>query len=99
MGIGIFAISGFFTAAAVPTNENVINRQTPRMVRATILSVDSMLFRLLTALLEPAVGLIADGYGLPVAFTGMAIVFSVVMVTILILWGRHNRRTNSFSLA
>jgi hypothetical protein len=66
----------------------VINRQTPSAVRATILSLDSLLFRLLTAILEPGVGLVGDAYDLPTAFLCMALVFGVLMSAILILWSR-----------
>lgn len=88
LGISIFAGSGFITAAAVPAIESVINRQTPGAVRATILSVDSLLFRLLTALIEPGLGVVADSYGLPTAFAGMAILHGLTMLTLLVLWKR-----------
>jgi hypothetical protein len=88
LGIALFALTGFVTAAAAPTVENAINRQTPGAVRATILSVSSLLSRLLTALLEPGVGLVADSYELPAAFIGMALFHGVGMLVILVLWRR-----------
>jgi MFS family permease len=92
VGITLFAGMGFFTAATVPAIENMINRQTPGAVRATILSVDSLLFRLLTALLEPGVGLVADSYGLPTAFIGMAILHGLTILTLLALWKRSTNQ-------
>jgi len=89
IGIALFAPTGFFTAATSPTIENVINRQTPGAVRATILSVDSLLFRLLSAILSPAVGLVADSHGLPTAFVGMALITGALLLVVLLLWGRE----------
>ena len=92
VGVALFAPTGFFTAAAIPTIESVINRQTPGAVRATILSVDSMLFRLFAAILSPVVGLIADASGLPTAFKGMALVYGVVLLLLITFWGRKRKR-------
>ena len=92
-GITLFASTGFITAATTPAIESLINRQTPGAVRATILSVDSLLFRLLTALLEPGVGLVADSYGLPTAFVGMAILHGLTLLTLLVLWKQSYNRT------
>jgi len=94
VGIAVFASIGFFTAAASPTVENAINRQTPGAVRATILSVDSLLFRLMTALLEPGVGLMADSYGLTAGFIGMAILHGLGMLIVLALWKGTYRQEN-----
>ncbi len=95
VGIALFAPTGLFTAAATPTIDNVINRQTPGAVRATILSVDSMLFRLLTAVLSPAVGLVADSYGLSAAFKGMALIYGVLMLVLMTFWGRMRKRAET----
>jgi MFS family permease len=97
VGIAIFAPTGFFTAVALPAIETVINRQTPGAVRATILSVDSLLFRLLTALLEPGVGVIGDSYGLGTAFMGMAVIFGILMSLLLLFWGRVRTRAVKIS--
>jgi MFS family permease len=99
VGIAIFAPTGFFTAVASPAIENVINRQTPGAVRATILSVDSLLFRLMTTLLEPGVGLVADSYGLGIAFVGMAVIYGGLMLALLLFWERARNRAEAISLA
>jgi MFS family permease len=88
VGIALFSVTGFVTAAAGPTVENAINQQTPGAVRATILSVSSLLFRLLTAILEPGIGLVADSYGLTTAFMGMALVHGLANMIVLFLWRR-----------
>jgi MFS family permease len=98
-GIALFAATGFITMAATPTIENVIIRQTPGTVRATILSIDSLIFRLLTAVLSPFVGLTADIYGLPIAFIGMSLVFGVLMLLLIIFWQHlHLRTSNSTAM-
>lgn len=99
VGIALFAVTGFFTAVASPTIETVIIRQTPGAVRATILSVSSLLFRLMTTLLEPGVGLVADSYGLGFAFVGMAVIYGVLMLVLLLFWGRVRNRAEAISLA
>ena len=89
VGIALFAVTGFFTAVASPAIETMIIRQTPGAVRATILSVSSLLFRLMTTLLEPGVGLVADSFGLASAFVGMAVIYGGLMLLLLIFWGRE----------
>jgi MFS family permease len=88
VGIALFSVTGFVTAAAAPTVENAINQQTPGAVRATILSISSLLFRLLTAILEPGVGLVADSYGLTTAFLGMALVHGLALMIVMFMWRR-----------
>ena len=86
VGIALFSMTGFTTAATMPTVENIINRQAPGSVRATILSIDSLIFKLLTAILEPGIGLVADSRGLPTAFLGMALVLGIVMPILFFGW-------------
>jgi MFS family permease len=95
VGIALFASSGFFSAAATPTIENVINRQTPSPIRATILSVDSLIFRLLSAMLSPCIGLVADSLGLAAALTWMALINGVLIIGLMLYWGRLRNRTGS----
>ena len=86
VGIALFGVTGFLTSATSPTIENIINRQTPSPVRATILSIDSLLWRLCTAILEPGVGAVGDTYGLPTALVIVSIIIGVMTFTILLGW-------------
>ena len=86
LGIAFFSMTGFANAATMPTVENIINRQAPGSVRATILSIDSLIFKLLTAILEPGIGLVADARGLPTAFLGMAAAVGIVMPILFFGW-------------
>jgi MFS family permease len=93
-GIVPFALVGFATAATTPMIENVILRQAPRSVRATILSVDALVFRLLLAVVEPAMGWLADLWGLPMTFLILGIVTSAGLLGVLHVWSRsrHQQR-------
>lgn len=87
-GIALFALVGFATSAINPVIEAVILRQTPSPIRATILSVDSLLFRLLLAVVEPGLGVLGDAAGLPRAFLVLAIGGGVSQMVVLVLWWR-----------
>ena len=88
-GIAFFALVGFASSAAIPVVENAIVRQVPGGVRATILSVDSLVFRLLLATVEPAMGWLGDTYGLPVAFLALGVMVGSSLLVILVLWSPH----------
>ncbi len=87
-GIALFAFTGFAGAVTTPLMENIILRQTPGSVRATILSVDSLIFRLLWAILGPLVGLISDAYSLATGFLAMGIGLGFVILWVLSRWKR-----------
>ena len=88
-GIAFFALVGFASSAAIPVVENEILRQVPGSVRATILSVDSLIFRLLLAIVEPVMGWLGDTYGLPVAFLALGVMVGSSLLVILVLWSQH----------
>lgn len=92
-GIVIFALTGFAGAVTGPLMESIILRQTPGSVRATILSVDSLLNRVLLAVVSPVIGLVADHYGLPSAFVYVGIGFGVILLILLSFWGRVRRKS------
>jgi predicted MFS family arabinose efflux permease len=87
-GVGIFSLAVFASAASRPLIEDLLLRQTPGSVRATILSVDNLIFRFLLAFIEPAVGLVADAVGLPLAFVAMALVVGIGLLVLLLFWHR-----------
>ena len=86
LGVVIYSMSGFATAATIPTVESIINRQAPGTVRATIFSIDSLIFKLLAVFLEPGIGLVADAHGLSTAFIAMALLFGCMMPLVLLGW-------------
>jgi hypothetical protein len=92
LGIVLFAITGFTTAVTGPLIERNILRLSPGSVRATILSVDSLLFRVFLASAAPLIGLIADGYSLPAAFISVGIAILIIALVVLFLWNRVNNQ-------
>ena len=91
-GIVLFALTGFASAVTRPLMERIILQQTPGSVRATILSVDSLFYWVLLAVVGPVIGMMADHFDLPVAFTGVGIVFGILLLVVLLLWGRVRRQ-------
>ena len=87
IGIGIFALTAFASAAARPLVETLILRQTPGSVRATILSVESLISRLILSGIEITMGLLADQHGLPSMFVWMGVAFGILMTLIMVWWG------------
>jgi hypothetical protein len=92
-GIFLFALTGFAGAVTTPLIERNILRQAPGSVRATILSVDSLLFRISLGLVGPVIGLIADRFDLPVAFIVVGLGFWLLMMSILWMWRRAKRES------
>jgi hypothetical protein len=90
-GIALFAVTGFAGSVTTPVIEQSILRQAPATVRATILSVDSLLFRVLSGLIGPAIGLVADGFNLPFAFMVVGFGFWVLILSVLWMWRRVNQ--------
>lgn len=88
VGIGLFALAAFAGAATRPLIENLLLRQVPATVRATILSVDNLIFRVLLAFLELGAGIAADIYGLPATFMLMAVVVGITLYLLLTSWRR-----------
>lgn len=89
LGIVLFAMTGFAGSVTIPLMESIILHQTPGSVRATILSINSLIFRLLLATIGPTIGIFADTYGLPNAFVGVGIGLGVIIFWVLIRWRPH----------
>jgi hypothetical protein len=74
--------------ASRPLVESIILRHSPGSVRATILSVDNLIFLLLLAFTEPVAGIIGDTYSLSVAFILMGVGVGVAISILIPLWRR-----------
>jgi len=85
-GVGVYAIAAFASVATRPLLEDLLLRGVPGNVRATVLSVDNLIFRIMLAGLEPIAGVIADRWELPVAFLVMAGGTLIGMAVLLPLW-------------
>ncbi|MBA3872138.1 MAG: MFS transporter [Anaerolineae bacterium] len=75
---------GFVTAVVHPILLNRIQTEVPDDIRATLLSVQSLMFTGLFALSEPILGLLADKSGLPTAYLILA--GSMGILSLFLLW-------------
>ena len=94
-GLFIFGLAGFSVAAARPVVEARMLAETPGSVRATILSVDSLIFRLLFAVMSPFSGLVADAYSLPTAFVVVGMVVVGVLLAVIVFRERRIDREHA----
>ena len=83
------AVIGFVTAVLRPLVLSRIQNGVPDDIRATILSMQSLLFTILVAMSEPILGFIADQSGLPAAYIGLA--GSLGILSLFLFWkSRHH---------
>jgi predicted MFS family arabinose efflux permease len=83
------AVIGFVTAVLRPLVLNRIQHEVPDDIRATILSLQALLFTILVAIGEPILGFVADQAGLPAAYIGLA--GSLSLLILLLFWkSRHH---------
>lgn len=78
LGAGLFA-----AGAARPLLEQIILEHAPGMARASVLSIDNLVFRLLLAGIEPGGGLVGDLLGLRAAFWLFALGTGLVLAWVL----------------
>ena len=83
------AVIGFVTAALRPLLLSRIQDEVPNDIRATILSMQSLMFTILVAISEPILGSVADRSGLAAAYFGLAGGLSIL---ILFLFWKGRRR-------
>ena len=74
------AVIGFVTAALRPLVLSRIQNEVPNDIRATMLSMQSLMFTMLVAISEPTLGSIADKSGLPTAYLGLAGGLSILIL-------------------
>jgi MFS family permease len=77
------AVIGFVTAALRPLVLNRLQQEAPDAIRATILSMQSLVFTLIVAVVEPLLGLVADQAGLPAAYLGLAAGLGILAAVLL----------------
>lgn len=86
VGFVIFSLVGFTTAILNPLTETVVMRYVPGAVRATVLSVDMLIFRLFQTIIEPGLGLVAERRGLPYIFILMGVGTFVLIFAVMLRW-------------
>ena len=87
-GILLFGIALVAEPAIRPLMESYLLKNAPPTVRATILSVDALLFRLILVIIEPGLGLMADRQGLPPTFMMLGLVSFIAIMITLVGWSR-----------
>lgn len=87
-GLVVFGLAVYASAAARPVIESILMSETPSRVRATILSVDSLIFRLLLAGLSPFAGFVAEETSLQLAFVLMGVGSGILLAANLWFWRR-----------
>jgi MFS family permease len=90
LGVLIFTLAAAAAVISRPVLENLILAYAPGSIRATILSVDNLIFRLLLAFLEPAVALFAERVSLPSTFILMGVLIGVILILTLAAWRRFS---------
>lgn len=72
-GLGLIALIGFMVSMALPLVMVIVQNSITDNVRATIISLQSLLFTLFSAIMFPIYGLLADNAGLSAVFIASAI--------------------------
>lgn len=75
---------GFLTNLARPAAMLRLQQQSQDNVRATILSLQALLFTLIVALIEPVMGIVADRFSLWAAYVVLATILGILLT--LLLW-------------
>ena len=83
------AVIGFVTAVLRPLVMNRIQHEVSDDIRATILSMLSLMFTLVAAISQPILGFIADQFGLPAAYVVLAGSLSILILFLFWNSRRH----------
>ena len=83
-----FPLAALFNSLLVPAATDYLNLRIPDTLRATVLSLRTMLISLWLALLEPGLGVVADLVSLRAVFLTTAALAAVALPTALALWLR-----------
>lgn len=76
----LIAVMGFLTAVVRPLLLSRIQDELSDETRATMLSMQSLMFTVVAAVSQPTLGSIADHWGLPAAYVALAGALSLLMV-------------------
>ncbi len=80
VAIGALLLASFFNSVLYPIQSNSLNKLIPSEQRATLISVNSMAFSMAMIFMFPAVGALADCFGLAKIFLGLGCVLGVGIV-------------------
>ncbi len=83
-----FALPALCRGVIRPTMDAYLNQHTPSDMRATVLSMSSLVLSVGLAFFEPIIGFITDDVSITAAFAFVAAFFIVVMPPLFVLWRR-----------
>lgn len=92
VAVGLFAIIAFANALLRPVLSALLNQEIPSAHRATILSLQSLLFTAMLAVVEPAVFTVATRASLPAALGLSGAALAVTALPLVVLWRRATVR-------
>jgi MFS family permease len=92
MAFALMLVVGFLQGCLRPVLSDLLNQRLEARVRATVLSLQSLLLTLAVAVLQPAAGLVADLTGPATAFLLLAVV-SLVAAVLRVVWRRAEEST------
>lgn len=91
IGFGLMVLVGFLHGAFRPSLSHLLNQRVSTEVRATLLSLQSLVFSLFIAGIQPVLGALTDIWGLVSAFLVLG-VFSVGLLLLRVFWQREEAR-------
>lgn len=83
VSILFFAVMNYVNAILYPIQSTSLNKLIPSEQRATIISIDSMIFSLCMICMFPLCGLIADKFDLHITFLALGIV-QILLIILLV---------------
>src|SRR5262249_26661049 len=88
----LIGVMGFVTAVVRPILVGRMQHELSDESRATMLSMQSLIFTIVAAISQPTLGTVADSFGLPAAYVVLAGALSVVMIVVFWRRYRHMRQ-------
>ena len=86
--LAFIAVIGFFTSVVRPILLNRIQNEVSDDVRATTISMNSLMNTVIAAISQPSLGFVADRSGFPAAYIGFAGGLGILML--FLLWKGHD---------
>lgn len=83
--LAVLILAAFLFALAQPVLLAVLQDHAPDAVRATLLSIQSLLATVFLMITEPGLGVLADRFSVPAAYLGMAALIVIFLLPLVIL--------------
>ncbi len=90
--IACFIVLGLARGAQMPLMEGYLNRRVPSGLRATVLSLNHMGWAMIMLPFLPIFGRAVNDYPLSTVFLGLATFYGPLLLIVMILWVRADRR-------